>query len=475
VIVAGVAAAAVVAAVVLVVVDPFGRGPPSGGVADNTYPTAIQRVVRQNLSSQTNVDGTLGYASAGTIAAPAGTTPSAVAQAQQALASAQSAARTAQSTLVSDEATLTQARAVLAADRAKETTDCSGDNAAAASGVCAADQQAVAADEQAATGDSAKVAGDKSSSAAAALSLSSADRSFATAQSSASAYEANATFTELPPVGDVVTRGRTLYEVSGTPVVLLYGTVAPWRAFGAGMTPGRDVAELNANLRALGYGDGLAGDAFTSATESAVESFQAARGLPRTGSVPLGLTVFAPGAVRVTSVTATDGATVAPGPVLTVTSTTRLVTVELDASQQSDVKKGDRVTITLPDNSTTPGIVSSVGTVATAPSQDNGNGPGGNPTVEVDITPSDPAATGHLDQAPVSVSIVTAAVKNALVVPVDALLALAGGGYAVEEVGAGGVHTLLPVTLGLFDDADGLVQVTGTGLSSGLRVVVPNV
>jgi hypothetical protein len=58
---------------------------------------------------------------------------------------------------------------------------------------------------------------------------------------------------------------------------------------------------------------------------------------------------------------------------------------------------------------------------------------------------------------------------------VDALLALAGGGYAVEAVGAGGVHHLVGVTLGLFDDADGLVQVSGPGIFAGQQVVVPNV
>ena len=60
-----------------------------------------------------------------------------------------------------------------------------------------------------------------------------------------------------------------------------------------------------------------------------------------------------------------------------------------------------------------------------------------------------------------------------LVVPVDALLALASGGYAVEEIGAGGAHHLVAVTTGLFDDADGLVQVSGSGLAAGQRVVVP--
>jgi hypothetical protein len=86
---------------------------------------------------------------------------------------------------------------------------------------------------------------------------------------------------------------------------------------------------------------------------------------------------------------------------------------------------------------------------------------------------TDPAATGSGDQVPVEVSITTGSVSNALVAPVDALLALSGGGYAVEVAEAHGVHQLVPVSLGLFDDADGLVQVIGQGLSVGQKVVVP--
>ncbi|MDX6471054.1 MAG: hypothetical protein QOF75_2857, partial [Gaiellaceae bacterium] len=85
-----------------------------------------------------------------------------------------------------------------------------------------------------------------------------------------------------------------------------------------------------------------------------------------------------------------------------------------------------------------------------------------------------PAATGRLDQAPVSVSIVTDSVRNALVVPVNALLALAGGGYAIEKIDADGSHRLVPVELGLFDDSNGLVQVTGNGITAGMRIVVPS-
>jgi hypothetical protein len=39
--------------------------------------------------------------------------------------------------------------------------------------------------------------------------------------------------------------------------------------------------------------------------------------------------------------------------------------------------------------------------------------------------------------------------------------------------GADGTHRLVTVSLGLFDDAAGLVQVTGPGLRPGERVVVP--
>jgi peptidoglycan hydrolase-like protein with peptidoglycan-binding domain len=236
------------------------------------------------------------------------------------------------------------------------------------------------------------------------------------------------------------------------------------------------VAELNANLRALGY-DAPSGVQFTGATTAAIDAFQAARRMQQTGELLLGSVVFEAGAVRVTSVTPSLGATVQPGPVLGITSTRRQVTIALDAAQQSDIKVGDPVTITLPNNSTTPGRVSYVGTVATVPSSSGGGGGGGDgsttPTIEVDVTPSDPAATGRLDQAPVNVSITTGSVRDALVVPVNALLALAGGGYAVEESVAGGAHQLVGVQVGLFDDADGLVQVSATGLAAGRRVVVP--
>ncbi len=150
------------------------------------------------------------------------------------------------------------------------------------------------------------------------------------------------------------------------------------------------------------------------------------------------------------------------------------------------MKAGDKVTITLPSNLTTPGVVTSVGTVATSSSAGSGTGSsssssssssGSNSaTIQVDIKPSHPADTGKLTSAPAQVTITTQTVNHALVVPVDALLAQAGGnGYAVEVAGANGARRLVPVSLGLFDDADGLVQVTSSRLSAGQEVVVPKI
>ena len=287
--------------------------------------------------------------------------------------------------------------------------------------------------------------------------------------------QAQGTVTSLPAVGLVINQGQVLYEVSGAPVVLLYGSTPAYRALSEGMT-GADVEELNSDLVALGYVTSTelspTSDEFTYWTEVGVEKLQKVLGVTQNGTLSLGQAVFEPSAVRVTSVSATLGAPAQPGqPVLSGTSTTRQVSIALDASEQSEVAVGDKVTITLPNGQTTQGVISSVGTVATTPPSGSSSS---SPTITVLVNPTNPAATGTWDQAPVNVTITTGSVPTALVVPVDALLAQSGGGYAVEVVGADGIHRLVAVTLGLFDDADGLVQVTSSGLTAGQQVVVPN-
>ena len=281
--------------------------------------------------------------------------------------------------------------------------------------------------------------------------------------------QASGTFTKLPRAGAVFSCGRVLYRVSNEPVILLYGDTPVYRSLSEGDT-GPDVRELNRNLVALGYATSTEldpdSDYFSYETAYALELLQYKLGEEETGSLNEGQAVFLPGQLRIASVSATLGTSAGPGsPIMQATSTNRQVVVELDASEQTEVNVGDQVQITLPDGNNTPGVVSSIGTVATSGSS--------GATLPLYITLDHPKAASSLDQAPVTLEITTA-VKHALIVPIDALLALSGGGYAVETVNAQGVHKLVAVSLGTFDDAAGTVQVTGD-LRPGERIVVPNV
>ena len=282
------------------------------------------------------------------------------------------------------------------------------------------------------------------------------------------------TLTWLPSLGQVIGQGQALYRTGNdSPVVLLYGSVPDWRALSDGAT-GQDVSQLNHDLVDLGYADradvvALGWDYYSWETAYAVQRLEARLGVASPpGNLSWEQVVFEPEALRVSQVTGRLGGP-ANGPVLTATSDRHVVTIPLDVSQESEVTAGDPVTVTLPDGTTTPGVVSSVGTVAVTTS-----GPGQNPaaTIPVQVKLTDPQAAGTLDQAPVTVNITTATARNVLVVPVTALLAQASGGYEVELAEPRSARRWVPVTTGIFDDADGLVQVTGA-LTLGERVVVP--
>ena len=270
------------------------------------------------------------------------------------------------------------------------------------------------------------------------------------------------TLTSLADEGSTVDRGGVLAEVDGEPVVLLFGERAAWRALDTGSSDGADIRQLEENLVALGHGTaerlGVDED-WTWATTATVKAWQADLGVEKTGAVDLGSVVFAPSAVRIAGHLVEEGAP-AGSPSFEVTGTTRVVTVDLAADRQGLVEPGRAVEIQLPGGSVVDGLVYSVSTVVEPPAQD-----GGDPTVEVVVAFVDPAGSGTLDQAPVDVDVVTVAVEDALTVPVEALLALAEGGYALERPDG----TLVAVEVGAF--ADGFVEVTGD-LAEGDRVVV---
>jgi hypothetical protein len=292
------------------------------------------------------------------------------------------------------------------------------------------------------------------------------------------AGQGGGTLTWLPSPGTVIRQGQALYRVdNGSPVALLYGSVPDWRAMPEG-SAGADVSQLNHDLVTLGYADragivALGWDYYSWETASAVQKLEEHLGVSSPpGSLSLGQVVFEPEALRIAEVTGHLGGPAA-GPVLTTTSDRHVVTISLDASDQSEVTAGDAVRVILPDGASTPGMVSSVGTVATASSPSGSGGSPDGATIPVQVRLTRPQAAGTLDQAPVTVYITTATARNVLAVPVTALVAQApGGGYAVELAGPGNTRRWVPVQAGpVFDDGSGLVQVTGT-LTPGERVVV---
>ena len=242
------------------------------------------------------------------------------------------------------------------------------------------------------------------------------------------------------------------------------------RSLAAAPSAGPDVRELERNLVDLGYdpqGAITVDGAYDAASDAALRRLQKDRGLVVDGILDLGEAVFLDGPQRIASATLAPGASASAGaPALAVTSTRQLVTLDLAASRRSIIEVGDAVTVTMPDASTVDGTVQAIGAVATTAASATGDA--ADPTVAVEIALTKDADVG-LDLAPVDVGIVSDSRSGVLAVPVTALLAVTGGGYAVQVVD-GGTSRYVSVEPGLF--ADGMVEVTGD-VAEGATVVVP--
>ncbi|WP_433042754.1 peptidoglycan-binding protein [Dactylosporangium sp. CS-033363] len=284
------------------------------------------------------------------------------------------------------------------------------------------------------------------------------------------AQGAGGTVTALPAPGAVIGRNDAVYEVDNRPVRLFFADRPAFRPFASGMTAGVDVRALEENLKALGLL--AAADAtFTGATATAIRRWQRAAGQTVTGRIELGEVSFQPGAIRINTVTATLGAEVHGGePILTATSTTPVVTINVPAGQTHLVHPGDKVSVTLPDRRRVGGTVAFLSPVADQQQQQDPSGRGGPVLVPGIVTLDDQQVGTNLDRAPVQVGITDQTVTGVLAVPVTALVALAGGGYGVYRRN-GTERTLLAVTPGLFSDT--LVEVRGDGLREGDDVEVP--
>ena len=149
------------------------------------------------------------------------------------------------------------------------------------------------------------------------------------------------------------------------------------------------------------------------------------------------------------------------------------VVFQVDATDQETVSLGDSVEIELPTDERVPTIITFIDQVVTQTQAGE--------FIEVTLEVLNPEEIEAYDQAPVKVFVTTEISENVLYVPVNALLALAEGGYALEIYdgqldggtfeGESGVDTsYVAVEIGVF--TDGFVEVKGN-ISEGQTVVVP--
>ncbi|WP_419992433.1 peptidoglycan-binding protein [Streptomyces boninensis] len=280
------------------------------------------------------------------------------------------------------------------------------------------------------------------------------------------------TLTRLPGEGDVIKRGERVYSVDQQKVPLLYGDAPLYRPLSSGVE-GDDVELLEKNLAALGYTGFTTDDEYTETTAEAVRDWQEDLGREETGKVAPGDAVVASGARRIAEVKALVGAP-PNGPVLTWTGTERMIAVDLDTTYEDLVKPGTKASVELPDGSTAKAKVTDVGNAATAKPEEGGSGSDSGSsdeaTLPVELSVPDQKKLGRYQAAPVEVTLAAESRKDVLAVPVAALVARKGGGYAVQAVTAGGVE-YRPVELGLF--ANGMVEISGDGITEGLKVGIP--
>ena len=273
-------------------------------------------------------------------------------------------------------------------------------------------------------------------------------------------------------------------------IVLLFGENPAWRDFSYGMTPGKDVEQLKENLIALGfasYADMEINETFDRQLVSTLKTMQERLGLQATGEFSFGDIIFLPGIslVEYADNFPRAGATVNSGNMsLSLLPSVRIrtafgpsgkmtihqqslhqVKTSIDVSDQDLINVGSSVEIELPDENVVQGTVQEIGSIAVVP---QGNQ---DPYLEVIVTPEDSSDLARWTGAEVTVSFVSELAENVLAAPVASLIALLGGGYAVEVVEQNATR-LVPVDLGMY--SEGLVEIQGPGLEAGLTVVVPD-
>ena len=280
------------------------------------------------------------------------------------------------------------------------------------------------------------------------------------------------------------TRDELVEGIEAT--IAMYGEQPAWRTFETGMAEGLDVFQLEQNLVALGYDEteSIAIDhEFDEHTSTAIENMQSVLRLPITGKLEFREVLFIPGnsVVQYSEFHTEIGTSIVPtNPVLSlitiekviskpgavdVTRSLQKVNTSIEVVNKDLVDLDLVVSIELPDENVISGTISDIGDIAVIP-----QGNQGEPYLEIVVSLEDTESYPEWTGASVTVSVTKKLASNVLAAPVTSLLAILGGGYAIEVI-ENGSSKLVPVSVGLY--ADGWVEINGEGINVGTEVVVP--
>lgn len=277
----------------------------------------------------------------------------------------------------------------------------------------------------------------------------------------------------LPEEGDIPEFGSPLFYVDSEPVFVFKGSLPQYRDFTPGMSSGKDILQLEYALRIsklVDNGELEPNETIGKATWDALDRLYEHFNIDEPDELPIGSVLFVPDSFRVGSVQVVHGQRLTGAEtIFERTDIAPSVIVDVDPSRLALFSIGTTAEVTLPTDEVLSATVSSHDSEVQG-SFGTDTGAAADVAIRVELEFAHDADFDLPESAPVEIAVTREMHPNVIAVPLVALVALAGGGFAVERWD-GQQSSIVPVQIGTA--ADGLVEIASGDLAVGDLVTVP--
>jgi hypothetical protein len=263
---------------------------------------------------------------------------------------------------------------------------------------------------------------------------------------------------------------QRLLSVSGSPIFAFVSTTPLYQTLSTSLSAGSDrsnVATLQRALKAAGYFSGAVDGDFGSSTQTALEDWQGAHGLSKTGEVTTSVFAWVPKGAVIESWNVVVGAPVSSSTAFATVDFPRDLVVEAQVSQSAlaSLKVGQTAACTI-DGLTNGSFDAKIVSISTQPASSSSAGSSSSAAqYTVDLTPKSLPSLARSGMTG-SLTVTIASRSNVLVVPTSAVSGTSAASFV--RVMQNGVPVYREVTTGLATSS--LTQIT-SGLVSGEVVV----